>query len=126
MSVCFRQGLTPGIVCNDSIGISSLPRGLLPFFDIQASSALFRPLPIPTSIDDWLAQFIETPQTFSDWKRDHPCPLSGPIVVLPIGHWVDDGPDLIIVHRYLSAFFTGSDVVVHDAVCFAAQILSPI
>jgi hypothetical protein len=93
---------------------------LLPFFDIQASSALFCPLPVPTSIDDWLAQFVETPQTFSDWKRDYHRPLSGPIVVLPVGHWFDDGPDLTIVHRYLCAFFTGIDVVVHDAVCFVA------
>jgi len=112
-TIAFRPGFVHGIVNDATIGSSTVRDELQEYFDVAATASLYAPIPAPTSIDDWLAKEDVSEQTFDDWQDDGFKPITGPVVVLPIGP-MNGGPDLAIMKKYVTAFFLGVDVVVLD------------
>jgi hypothetical protein len=84
------------------------------FFTPRFSCILFLHFAEPTSVDDWLAQTNDFEQNF-DMYRDCEFAARGKILVVPIGP-MRGGPDVDLLHDYLSAFFLGLTVEIGDSV----------
>lgn len=84
--------------------------------------SLFDPLPLPSHVDDWHAQYREVPQPASEVRkvRAHTSPLTGRVTIYlqPIGCEVEglknktcfDAELFDGLRSYLAAFFHGTDV----------------
>jgi hypothetical protein len=88
----------------------------------DADESLFDPLPLPTHVDDWLAQIREAPQSLSDLLRAEARPVPSPsaraICMQPLTLPGRDGATAAAeaalfrgVAAFLGAFFHGTEVM---------------
>ena len=87
-------------------------------YDAARAAGLFRPVPAPTHIDDWLAQFEEDEETYPVWrkycKRRLPSKPKG-IAIVPIGDF-RQGPSLEVLRRFTEIYFDGLPVTLRTAI----------
>lgn len=79
--------------------------------EFQPNLKLFKPIPTPTHIDDWLAQYAPEIQSFNSWKkfvsRRKLLTTSKKIIyLLPIGTFDENAPSLDALAEYCNAFYT--------------------
>jgi archaemetzincin len=79
--------------------------------EFQPNPKFFKPIPKPTNIDDWLAQYAPEIQSFDGWKkfagrRKLLTTTKKTIYLLPIGTFDDNAPSLDALAEYCNAFYT--------------------
>ena len=79
--------------------------------EFQPNPKFFNPIPKPTHIDDWLAQYAPEIQSFDGWKkfaarRRLLNSTKKTIYLLPIGTFDQNAPSLEALAEYCNAFYT--------------------
>lgn len=79
--------------------------------EFEPNPKFFKPIPTPTHIDDWLAQYAPEIQSFDGWRkfagrRKLLTTTKKTIYLLPIGTFDDKAPSLDALAEYCNAFYT--------------------